>query len=134
MKITVTIPTEIEVDSIRINIPVRYDEEDIPNDFPLRTGDIWKGTLDLETGRIRNWPEGKEGYLHMKVCDDGIYTLMNGDEEVACINENYVPSCIPGEYGDYVILEIDEHGTVKGWDTYATPESVAISFFGEDDD
>ena len=41
MKTKVKIEQEIEVSSILITVPVRYEEEDIPNDFPLRSGAGW---------------------------------------------------------------------------------------------
>lgn len=131
MKIKVMRASEIEVDAIRLVLPVRYGTEDIPKDFPLRVGDAWRGTIDIASGRIREWPQGQAGSMFMKVCDMGIYTLLNGDEEVGCINEDYVPnSIIPGEYGDYVDFAIDEAGHIAGWEP--RPEDVAKAFFGKD--
>ena len=132
MKITVNKPVEIEVDAIRVELPVRYGTENIPGDFPLRVGDTWRGTIDIATGKIREWPEGQSGEMSMKVCDMGIYQLLSGDEEVGCINENYVPDCIPGRYGDYVDFEIDANGVITNWNTDA--KEVASSFFGEQDE
>lgn len=127
VKITVTKRVEIEVDAIHISVPVRYDEEDIPNDFPLRVGDLWEGTLDLDTGRIREWPEGQSGNLSMKVTDCGTYRLMSGGDVVAAVEQDYVPSCIPGRYGDYIDLDIDEHGVVTNW-RCKDPHQLASAF------
>lgn len=128
------VPTtsDIEVDAIEITVPVRYGTEDIPDDFPLRAGDQWKGTVDLNTRKIREWPEGESGDLSMKVCDMGTYRLLSGANEVACREEDYVPDCIPGSYGDYIELEIQQDGTVSNWN--ADAEKVKRSFFRVNDD
>ena len=133
MKLKVKRVTEIEVTAIECSMAVRYDEEDIPNDFPLRKGDIWVGTVG-ETGIIRDWPIGKSGELSMKVCDEGSYTLLGKNNDIVAIKEGYVPSCIPGEYGDYVNFEINENGQILRWDRYFTKNHIAESFFGEEVD
>jgi hypothetical protein len=46
--------------------------------------------------------------------------------------DGYVPSCIPGSYGDYVEFDIDEAGTVAGWKRYCTEGHVRESFFNEE--
>jgi hypothetical protein len=130
MKLTVTKPVEIEVVTIRVNVPVRYGTEDIPADCPGRRpwlkgdtsesnesrDDRWDVAIDIDSGKVRNWPKGKTAKVKMKVCDEGNYHLYdaNGDE-VAVIKENYVPSCVPGEYGDYISFDIDKNGVVKNW-------------------
>lgn len=117
MKVQVTRHIEVDVKAVIIDIPVRYDEEDIPNDFPLREGDRWKATINVETGQIQDWPQGKSGSFDMKVCDEGTYTLIDQEgNEVAKIDEDYVPNgLVPGSYGDYVELDIDENGIVTNW-------------------
>lgn len=57
MKMTVLQPVEIEVSHILIAVAVRYEEEDIPNDFPLRDGDMWRGKVEIDTGKIEGWPD-----------------------------------------------------------------------------
>ena len=130
MKLTVNKPVEIEPVAIKCEMAVRYDEEDIPNDFPLRKGDMWRGTIDIETGIIRDWPKGKSGNMFMKVCDEGTYTLLGTNDEVLSVRENnYVPSCIPEEYGDYVKFDINTNGKIAKWSEYCTEERIAESFF-----
>jgi len=128
MKITVTKPVEIEVEWITIHLPVRYEEEDIPNDFPLRNGDVWSAKVNLETGVIDGWPTGKSGKLEMKVCDEGVYRLHDAKGNIVGeIDQDYVPhGVVPGEYGDYVHLDIDENGQITNW-----PRKLNFSkFFG----
>ena len=119
MPITVTVnkPTQLTIDSVRLILPVNYNEEDMPNDFPFRTGNMWDVTIDIETGQIRNWPKGVAHDLYMKVTDGGTYQLLDANGAVVAeIEENYVPNkLIPGEYGDYVDLDIADDGVVMNW-------------------
>jgi hypothetical protein len=113
MKLSVPKMVEIEPVAIRIEVAVRYDEEDIPNDFPFRVGDLWGVTVDIATGRIRGWPPGKAAKVEMKVCDQGCYYLLGAnDEELAKLEEEYVPHCLPEHYGDYIEFDIAADGTV----------------------
>ncbi len=122
MKLLLKVLVEKEVKSVKISVPVNYGEEDIPNDFPFRNGDMWEAEIDIETGSVKDWPIGKSGDLKMKVVDMGTYTLLDEKgEEVAKIENDYVPNeLIPGRFGDYVDLSIDENGKVKNW--YDNPE------------
>ena len=124
MKATVKIEKEIDFRSVHIKVPVRYEEEQIPNDFPLRVGDTWEATIDIDSGQISEWPKGEEGSIHLKVCDEGIYTLFDEHgSQVGSIEQNYAPNgLIPGEYGDYVIMDIGQDGIVKNWPTHPCVE------------
>lgn len=130
MKLTVKKPVEIEVKYVRLSVAVRYDEEDMPNDFPFRKGDIWDVTIDTDTGTIVDWPQGVEHSLHMKVCDEGSYWLLDAERNVVGQIENdYVPNgVIPGSYGDYIEIAIQDDGTIENW-----PSRIDVSaFFPED--
>lgn len=132
MKTTVNRPVEIEITHVRIEVAVRYDDEDIPYDFPLRDGDMWRGTVNIDTGEIKDWPIGASGRLSMKVCDEGSYYLLGPTGEVVGKRENnYVPhGVVPGEYGDYIKLEINDRGIITNW-----PVRINVgAFFGEDDE
>lgn len=106
----------VDVKTVYLEVAVRYDDEDMPNDFPGRTGDLWSVMIDIDAGKILNWP-GVEYELHMKVCDQGTYTLMDdAGKKLSEIEEDYVPnSLIPGEYGDYIDMQIAADGTIKNW-------------------
>lgn len=128
MKTTVTRPAEIEITHIHISLAIRYDEEDIPNDFPMRTGDMWNALVNIDTGEIEGWPTGQAGEIeYMKVCDEGTYILYCNGKEIAKRESEYVPNgVVPGEYGDYVTLKIDENGIITNW-----PKRPDVSaFFG----
>lgn len=134
MKLIVKRPVEIEVSHILIAVAVRYEEEDIPNDFPLRDGDIWRAKVEIDTGKIEGWPQGKTGDMHMKVCDEGTYTLLSpAGNEIAKLENEYVPNdVVPGEDGDYIELKIDENGVITNWPKKLTSEDFDVFFDNEE--
>lgn len=135
MKVTVKVPTEVELTHVEITLPIMYGEEDIPNDFPLRSGDTWRALVEIDTGRILFWPEGRAERMFVTVKDTGTYRLMRptdlpGKWQVfAERHQDYVPhGLIPGEYGDVVELHIGADGVIANW-----PKKPDLSaFFPED--
>ena len=109
--------TTSKITHIRVTAPVRFGEEDIPNDFPGRTGKTWTATIDVETGAIHGWPKGQTGDMYMKVTDEGTYEALGPDGRVVLARcEYYVPGFFPGDhYGDYLIFDIDANGLIAGW-------------------
>lgn len=121
---------------MRLILPIRYGEEDIPEEFPWREGDILDITYDTKTGKIYN-PENKKittGYIinwnketkrvpkdklehqgifelnDLKVVDEGTYYLLDEYFNILySLEEEYVPDSysVDGEYGDYINLHID---------------------------
>jgi len=117
---------EYDVDKIHCMMGVRYwedarvnGEEDTDGDkIPLRKGDTWDITIDLESGTIENWTKGVVASVHYKVCDAGVYRLISTDGNVVVERDGYVPSFLcPNKngYGDYVIMDIDENGNIGEW-------------------
>lgn len=106
-----------DVKYLGIRLPVRYGVEDIPHDAPMRNADVWQADIDIDAGTVLFWPQGSTLDMYMKVCDEGIYTLSTAEgEEVACVEGDYVPhGLVPGEYGDYVHLNIDATGKITNW-------------------
>lgn len=126
---------EIDIAAIRCELAVRYEEQDIPNDYPHRRGDVWDITIDVETGKIRDWPQGlAPRNVYMKVCDQGTYSLLDASGAVIeRVDEDYVPSCIPGEYGDYVDFKIDGFGRIANWSKDRFASRVEGCFFAHAD-
>lgn len=130
--IRVQIDKEFDIAFVGVNVPVRYDEEDMPNDYPFRLGKTWDVLINADTGQIQGWPESyKEPLdLHMKVVDGGTYTLLNKDRQIiASVDQDYVPhGVIPGSYGDYIEFRIDGKGKILNW-----PKNFDLcEFFRED--
>lgn len=88
--------------------------------IPLREGDNWCVTIDLETGIIQDWPAGTTADIHYKVCDDGRYWLLDENKGQVKHIDGYVPKMMaPGDedhgFGDYVIMTVDGAGKVADW-------------------
>lgn len=131
MKIKIKVEKEIDVKYVEVTLPVNYEEEDMPNSFPMRHGGVWAAIINVDTGKISCWPQGKEGNFYMKVCDGGAYELLDAGMNTIAKIEDYVPNdLIPGEWGDYVNLKINKEGIITNW-----PENPDLSqFFPEDKD
>ena len=137
-KITAKVPCEFEVAAIRVAAEVRYWEDaDVNGEpdtkdgsfIPLRDGTFWTPIIDLETGRVRDWPEGTSADIHYKVCDAGEYALLAPDGSVVAERNGYVPDMLAvGEsgYGDYIILKIGADGLIAGW----KPPSIDVDEWG----
>ncbi len=125
-EIEVTTKVKKHVRYLKAECSVRYWEDSRVNKawdpegdlIPCREGDRWSPIIDLETGKIENWPEGTTAEIHYKVCDDGKYTLLDADGDEVKTIDGYVPTimCPEGDgYGDYVIMNIDGDGTIQKW-------------------
>lgn len=116
MKTTVKIEAEIEATLIEMILPVRYDNEDISENFPGRNGKALNMTVEIDTGKILGFPEDKEANIHMKVVDGGTYRIFGPDNRlIKALEGEYVPhGLVPGEYGDYVIFKI-KGGIITNW-------------------
>lgn len=78
----------------------------------------WRPIIAIETGRIINWMQGITADVHYKVCDDFICDIVDEDDIAIASYDGYVPKIMcPAEdgYGDYIIMNIDENGFIKGW-------------------
>jgi hypothetical protein len=129
---TIKMPIEVDISLLEIDVPVRYEEEEIPNDFPLRAGERWAATINLDTHVIENWPKGRPGRLYLTVRDSGSYRLISRVGELVAERNDYVPNkLIPGKYGDVIDMTVDENGKVTNWP--ANP-SVEAFFKNEDDE
>lgn len=139
MKVTVKIEKEVEVTTLLVDAGVRYWEdasvngvEDTEgNSIPCRDGDRWKPIIDIESGIITNWTKGVTAEVHYKVCDDGIYHLLDSEGNTILTKDGYVPDILDIErdsYGDYIIMNIDENGLIANWKNNPNIED----FYNED--
>jgi hypothetical protein len=86
---------------------------------PLKVGDLWKPTIELETGRVLEWPQDTTADIHFKVCDQGEYWLEDAEGKRLKWKGDYVPNDLlaigDNGYGDYIILKISAEGIIEGW-------------------
>lgn len=132
---------------IEVDAGVRYWEDAILNgkpddagNIPLRKGDGWCPVIELETGRILNWPEGTEADIHYKVCDAGEYWLLDEDKKrIAKWRDYYVPNdilCVGDNgYGDYIIFKVGGDGKIIDWEEPGIDEErwIATRDAGKDE-
>ena len=84
----------------------------------------WCPVIDVETGKIQDWPEGfilKN--TTWKTCDQGVYVYSNADESKQIVSTDcgnyYVPGWLDQEgdgYGDYIQITINGDGTIENWE------------------
>ncbi len=124
---TIQVTQDVPVKYLNASMGVRYwedgkvngiDDDDSNPKMPLRSNDTWEITVDLDTGKILGWPEGVTAETHYKVCDAGVYRVLDADRVCIAEKDGYVPSMLsPGGdgYGDYVIMKIDGSGQIENW-------------------
>ena len=138
MKALIKKKVEYDLKFIKVDAGVRYWEdatvngvEDETGDLiPFKDGDRWKPVIDIEDGKILNWPIGTVAEIHYKVCDDGEYSIFDKNGTDVLKVDGYVPETLcPAEngYGDYIIMNIDGEGNIEDWE-------FKLNDFTEEDD
>ena len=128
MKVKIKKLVEVEVKTLVVKAEVRYWEDseingesdnENGNNIPCKNGDIWNPEIDIETGVIINWEQGKTANIHYKVCDLCGFELKDENGNIVHKEEDgYVPETLaPKErgYGDYIIMDIDSDGKIDKW-------------------
>jgi hypothetical protein len=126
MKAKVKIESEVEIKTLRVIANVRYwedgeidgESDTEEGEMPCKKGDVWCPLIDIETGKITTWKQGTAAKIHYKVCDGGMYELLDASGKVLLTRDGYVPDCLcPKEegYGDYIIMDIDANGMIQDW-------------------
>lgn len=126
MKIEMKVTKEVDLKTLVVEAGVRYWEDATVNGvedtegtlIPFRDGDTWMPLIGIETGEIYDWPEGVEADIHYKVCDDGVYKLIDSEGNIVVTKEGYVPDCLcpqGGGHGDYIIMKVNGDGKIANW-------------------
>lgn len=126
MKIKLKIEKEIEVKYLKVSAGVRCWEDATINGvededgtlIPFRNEDRWEPLIDVDEGKIIDWPEGTIADIHYKICDDGNYLLFDENKVPITSIDGYVPNIMcPKEdgYGDYIIMDINSAGNIQKW-------------------
>lgn len=111
----------LEDKNARPRMPFSVLIKDIPDDqiykvYYRENQYRWQPIIDIELGKIIDWPIGTTARIHYKVCDDGIYTLFDKDMKQIYQVDNYVPNFLGRNgYGDYIIMNVDEHGKIENF-------------------
>jgi hypothetical protein len=124
--IEITETSKKEVAFLQAECGVRYWEDASVNDvededgtlIPCRVKDAWCPLIDLATGVIKDWPAGTTADIHYKVCDAGIYKLLDADMNVVKSIDGYVPKIMSPQdngYGDYIIMQVGAGGDIANW-------------------
>lgn len=139
MKATITIKKEVEVKTCLVKAEVMYWEDGTVNGIkdedgdliPCRIGDEWCPEIDIDNGKILNWKQGIKADVHYQICDSGSYYLKDHyGNIILSIEDNYVPNkLIPGYFGDYIIMDINENGFITNWN-----KNPSIEEFYENED
>lgn len=126
MKVKILKEVEVEIKTLHVEAGVRYWEDATVNGvedeqgtlIPCRDNEDWSPIIDIETGKILNWEQGKIADIHYKICDDGRYSIKDADYNTILSTEGYVPKTLSIEsngYGDYITLKVDENGQINNW-------------------
>jgi hypothetical protein len=125
MKALLKIEKEVDVKTVLVKADVRYWEDAIINGVadeegtltPCRDVNLWCPEIDIDSGIILNWTKGIKADIHFKVCDAGSYYLKDAEGNIVLKREReYVPNkLIPGSWGDYIEMTIDEDGKIANW-------------------
>lgn len=82
--------------------------------------------------KIEREVDVKTFHIHLKCRDEFTMRVDDADGDVLKHYEGYVPSVVPGDYGDYLNLVIDvETGMIKNW---RKPTSQELKEFLNDGD
>jgi hypothetical protein len=130
---------EFNAKTLKVSAGVRYWEdaeidgvEDTKGTLtPCRVDDYWCPEIDIDTGVITNWQQGKTADIHFKICDDGKYEVVDDAGVVQLSINGYVPGTMSPKDsgdGDYIIMDVDANGKIDKWNFDVS------DFFPEDDE
>lgn len=80
----------------------------------------WQPLINVFNGQIVNWEKGKTAATYYKVCDEFECSFLDDKLNLTCTYEGYVPPFMDLKnkgYGDYIIIDIDEDGYIKDWES-----------------
>lgn len=132
MKVEVYKLTELEIHTVRIEVELHDDvSESLPKHLFNDDGEL-DLLIEVDTGKVVSWQGDVPVSIYDNIRDGGVYTLFDSNgKEVGNIDNYYVPNeLIPGDYGDYINLEISADGIVTNW----PKKPSVIEFFSTTDD
>ena len=150
MDIKVTIPQTINAQQLHCYIAARFWEDSDFNGTPDdENGTVarklfgdrfekWGGweflhlTIDLDNGKILDWPEGNNAVFNYKSCDINRFVLMGRDKSGEYVEigtpegdtEYVIGPEFMNDYGDYFCPTVNEQGKIMGYDKKQMIESL----------
>ncbi|MFI3277789.1 MAG: hypothetical protein SNH28_03215 [Rikenellaceae bacterium] len=118
---------------LKIDLPYRGEEDELYTyrslfESPLEEGEVeyfplvdfetqrWVATIDLREKRVIDWDSNfGAAKIDAKVCDEGVYTLLDSEMNEICHIAGYVPNgVVPPKdgWGDYLRMSIEADGSV----------------------
>lgn len=90
---------------------------------PCMSGDglFWAPIIELDSGRIINWPNGVAASVCIKVRDNGRYLLLDANKSaIYSRDDEYVPDAylvhsVESGYGDYIQFDVCEDGEILNY-------------------
>ena len=129
------VTTELEVEYIKIDIPIRY-TEDISENLPGFDGDRWSAIISLIDGAIKNWPEnfGSAVEVSQRVTDGGNWTLLDKQFKSIATQSWDIPEFFPRDSPVYIDIRITKEGIIEHWKQPTQKDLVDFFFPTSDDD
>ena len=106
---------KVDIEPYWEDVSINGEEMESAEGVPFAKDDQLVFEIDLLKGEIVDWPKGVKAFFHCKVCDAGLYVLLDENKRVISTRADYVPDGVSHgaeSYGDYVILNIDENGKI----------------------
>lgn len=113
------IKKEVDIEYLSVSVIPRYWEElDDNGSFPMKYDEYWRINIEVDTGKILDWPKGETASIYFKVCDCCWVDVVDADGITILEYNGYVPNILcpkePG-FGDYVIMDINSEGIIQKW-------------------
>lgn len=134
MKCKIPCTFEVNITTLTAVLPVYHGNEDIPYGTPCRANgkksDLLTLEINVDTGRVADWPADYPLSIDMQVRDGGCYSLLGFREDdqiwIRQWNNIYVPRCLGSD--DYLEISINDKGFIENWSF--DPEDL----LGQDED
>ena len=101
------------------NVPCVVRVKDKPESCIYSDHYRWRPLIDVGNGQSVNWRKGVTAEVHYKVCDEGVYCLLDNNKQPVVRIESYVPALLDAYaegYGDYIVFSVDADGYIKDWE------------------
>ena len=129
MKVKIKVEKEFDIKTLEVSAHVRHWENSDINGspdtengdlVPCKNGENWCPIIDIETGIITNWEQGKLAEIHYLVCDRCSWKLKDSEGNIVLeVNGEYVPDTLCPQddgYGDYIKMHINDDGLIHKWE------------------